>query len=95
MLFRSIVFANGGEPEVYLSSADFMPRNFDTRVETIFPVYEKKLKDQLIDYFDIQWSDNAKARVLDRNLSNGYRRAKKAKPVRAQFDIETYLRERN
>jgi len=92
---RMIVFANGGEPEVYLSSADFMPRNFDTRVETIFPVYEKKLKSQLIEYFDIQWSDNAKARILDRNLSNGYRRVKKGDSVRAQFQIETYLRERN
>ncbi len=92
---RMIFFENGGEAEVFLSSADFMPRNFDTRVETIFPVYEKKLKNQLIDYFNIQWSDNAKARILDRNLSNGYRRSKKGGSVRAQFDIESYLREHN
>ena len=79
---RMLIFTNGGEPEVYLSSADFMPRNFDTRVET-----------QLIDYFDIPWSDNTTARLLDRNLTNGYRVAKKGgKKVRAQFAIEDYLR---
>ena len=88
-----LIFTNGGEPEVYLSSADFMPRNFDTRVETIFPVYDPELRTQLIDYFDIQWSDNTKARLLDRNLTNGYRVAKKGgKKVRAQFAIEDYLR---
>ena len=90
---RMLFFTNGGEPEVYLSSADFMPRNFDTRVETIFPVYDPELRKQLIDYFDIQWSDNTKARLLDRNLTNGYRVAKKGgKKVRAQFAIEDYLR---
>lgn len=90
---RMLIFANGGEPEAFLSSADFMPRNFDTRVETIFPVYEPGLRDQLLDYFEIQWSDNTKARVLDRNLTNEYRRARKgAKRVRAQFALEDYLR---
>ena len=90
-----LLFGNGGEPEVFLSSADFMPRNFDTRVETIFPVMEPRLRDQLIDYYNIQWSDNTKARILDRNLLNGYRPVKRgAKRVRAQFDLETYLAEK-
>ncbi len=92
---RMLIFENGGEPEVFLASADFMPRNFDTRVETIFPVYEKKLKNQLIEYFNIQWRDNTKARTLDRNLSNGYRKGEPGKPARAQIDIETYLRGQN
>jgi polyphosphate kinase len=90
---RMLILTNGGEPEVYLSSADFMPRNFDTRVETIFPVYEPELRKQLIDYYDIQWSDNTKARLLDKSLTNGYRTAKKGvKRVRAQFALEDYLR---
>lgn len=93
---RMLIFGNGGDPEVFLSSADFMPRNFDTRVETIFPVYDPKLRQQLIGYFDIQWSDNTKARILDRELANGYRPVKKgAKRVRAQFDLESYLRKLN
>lgn len=91
---RMLLFENGGTPEVFLSSADFMPRNFDTRVETIFPVREPRLRDQLVEYYEVQWSDNTKARVLDRDLRNGYRRAKKgAKRVRAQFDLETRLRQ--
>lgn len=92
---RMLIFENGGSPEAYLSSADFMPRNFDTRVETIFPVLEPRLRDQLIDYYNVQWSDNTKARILDRNLQNGYRPVKKGtKRFRAQFDLETYLREK-
>ncbi len=92
---RMIIFENAGDPAVFLSSADFMPRNFDTRVETIFPVYDKKLKHQLGEYFNIQWNDTTKARLLDRNLENRYRKANRDKPARAQFDIETYLRSVN
>ncbi|MAS91673.1 MAG: polyphosphate kinase 1 [Verrucomicrobiales bacterium] len=92
---RMLIFENEGNPLVYLSSADFMPRNFDSRVETMFPILDKKLKGQLTEYFDIQWRDNTKARVLDGKLKNGYRDRGKAKPVRAQFDIEKYLREIN
>lgn len=92
---RMLIFENGGDPEVHLSSADFMPRNFDTRVETMFPVYEPKLREQLVDYYNVQWSDNSKARLLDRNLENSYRPAKRgSKRIRAQFDFENYLRER-
>ncbi len=89
---RLLIFENDGDPEVFLSSADFLPRNFDSRIETVFPVYDKKLKAQLIKYFDLQWSDNVKARVLDTDLTNTYRRDGK-KPVRAQYEIENYLRE--
>ena len=90
---RMLIFGNGGKPEVYLSSADFLPRNFDTRIETIFPVYDPKLSGQLIDYFEIQWRDNTKARILDKDLTNSYRRRKKDEPeVRSQYEIEEYLR---
>jgi len=90
---RLLIFENNGEPEVFLSSADFLPRNFDSRVETIFPIYDKRLKKQLIAYFEIQWSDNTKARILDECLSNHYRKRKPGeRPRRAQFDIEEFLR---
>ncbi len=89
---RMLVFENGGDPEVFLSSADFMPRNFDTRVEAIFPVLDRRLRRELIDYFNLQWRDSTKARILDRHLSNEYRRPKKGRRYRAQFDIEDYLR---
>ena len=90
---RIFVFGNDGNPEVYLSSADFLPRNFDSRVETVFPVIDKRLSKQLIQYFEIQWSDNVKARVHDENLSNQFRKQKPDEEViRSQFAIEDYLR---
>jgi len=90
---RIMIFENAGQQEIYLSSADFLPRNFDTRVETVFPVYDEKLRGQLREYFEIQWRDNTKARILDEDLRNHYRpRGKKEAPVRAQYDIESYLR---
>lgn len=93
---RMFFFENDGDPEMYLSSADFLPRNFDSRVETVFPILDRKLRKQLIEYFEIQWRDNVKARILDYNLSNQYReRSKGDRDVRAQFAIEEFLREVN
>ncbi|MCB1231896.1 MAG: polyphosphate kinase 1 [Verrucomicrobiae bacterium] len=90
---RLLIFHNEGNPEMYLSSADFLPRNFDTRVETIFPVLEPKLAEQLLEYFEIQWRDNCKARILDKDLQNRFRkRGKNEEKVRSQYEIEKYLR---
>lgn len=90
---RILWFHNGGEPLVYLSSADFLQRNFDTRVEIIFPLRDPTLAAQLRRYFEIHWSDNRKARILDRDLTNRFRRRTKGSPeIRAQFAIEEYLR---
>lgn len=93
---RMLIFTNGGDPEVYLCSADLMSRNLDSRVETVIPVYDPKLREELSRYFDIQWSDNSKARILDRHLTNRHRTRKgKEKSVRAQFALETFLRQQN
>ncbi len=90
---RLLMFENGGNQKIYLSSADFLPRNFDSRIETIFPIYDKRLRKQLKNYFEIQWEDNSKARILDHDLSNQYRPWKVGDPVkRAQYDIENFLR---
>jgi len=89
---RLVIFENDGDPKVFLSSADFLPRNFDTRVETIFPINDKKLRTQMIDYFNIQWSDTTKARILDEGLTNSYRPLNGKPAVRSQFEIEKYLR---
>jgi polyphosphate kinase len=61
---RASVFGNGGDPEVYLSSADWMPRNLDRRVELMFPVQQQDLKEKLIRAIRAQMSDNQKARML-------------------------------
>ncbi len=65
---RIFYFANGGAPEIFLGSADWMPRNFDRRVEVLFPVEDKALKQRLIDeILAVTLLDDAKARVLRRD----------------------------
>ena len=65
---RVFHFANGGSPEVFLGSADWMPRNFDRRVEVVFPVEDKALKQRMIDeILAVTLLDDAKARVLRRD----------------------------
>lgn len=61
---RIFYFENGGEPEVYMGSADWMPRNLDRRVEIMFPILEEKLKEKAIHILQVQLEDNLKAHVL-------------------------------
>jgi len=89
---RVIMFHNGGDRRFYLSSADFLPRNFDSRCEVLTPVLDPWLQEQLARYLEIQWSDTVKARVLDTNLSNRLRQPEGDElPVRAQGAILEYL----
>ncbi len=87
---RIFLFANGGNPRCLLSSADFLPRNFDSRFEVVFPILDESLQAELRRVLEIQWSDNVKARVLDRNLNN--RIAKTGKePFRSQEEVRKWL----
>jgi polyphosphate kinase len=69
---RILIFRNGGNDEVYITSADLMTRNIDHRVEVTCPVFDKSLKKELKDIFEIQWNDRVKARRLDSTLSNKF-----------------------
>ena len=62
---RIFHFANGGKDEVYISSADWMPRNFHRRVEVMVPIEDAAVRARLIEILAIQWSDNVKAWVLE------------------------------
>lgn len=84
---RVWVFHNKGKQKVYLSSADWMLRNLEHRVEATCPVWHPELKQELIDILNIQLEDNVKARRLDNELSNDYVRTEKKK-IRSQ--VETY-----
>jgi polyphosphate kinase len=89
---RVFVFGNGGKPRYYLSSADLLPRNLDSRFEIICPVEDKKLQEQLATYLQLQWKDVVKARELDKKLSNPPRsKGKKARATRAQKTIRDWL----
>lgn len=86
---RLYMFANGGEQKTYISSADFMGRNLDNRVEISCPIYDEEIKAEINDTFAISWSDNVKARVISENQKNAYRRTKTEK-VRSQFKTYEY-----
>ncbi|MFT5848528.1 polyphosphate kinase 1 [Psychroserpens sp.] len=90
---RLYVFCNNNDTKVYISSADWMTRNIENRVEVSCPIYQDDIKQELLDVFDICWSDNVKARVIDSSQSNEYRTNSNAK-VRAQFALYDYFKEK-
>lgn len=88
---RVFIFANNKDPRFYIASFDWMTRNIDYRSEVGVPIYDKKLQEQLLDIMEIQWSDNTKARSIDENQSNTYRKRDVKNKVRAQDAIYNYL----
>ena len=86
---RLFIFENSGNPEVFISSADFMTRNIDNRVEVICPIYDKQIKKELIETFDIGWSDNVKARIQSSDLINDYKQDDNIK-IRSQQELYNY-----
>jgi polyphosphate kinase len=91
---RVLIFHNNGDPRIYLSSADWMERNLSYRIEASFPVYDPELKKEILDNIDLQLNDNVKARIIDNNQSNEYRRADSDIPVRAQLETYFYYKRR-
>ena len=87
---RIYIFGNAGDPEVFISSADFMTRNLDARVEVTCPIYDKEIKKELIETFEIGWKANVKARIHSAALLNQYRNRGDEKPFRAQQEMYNY-----
>ncbi|MEZ8144523.1 RNA degradosome polyphosphate kinase [Enterovibrio norvegicus FF-162] len=90
---RVFAFENGGERDVYISSADWMTRNIDNRIEVATPIKDQRLKDRIMDILEIQFSDRAKARVLDKEMSNAYVKRGNRKKIRSQIEIYDYLKQ--
>jgi polyphosphate kinase len=88
---RVYLFHNGGDTALYLSSADWMTRNIDQRVEVGVPVYDNRIKQQIISTLDIQWRDNVKARIIDAKHSNAYVKRGNKRNVRSQQEIYDFL----
>ncbi len=88
---RVMIFHNGGKEKVYISSADWMLRNIDHRIEVACPILEKNMQQEIKDLLNIQLSDNIKARILDNDLSNQYINPRNTKKVRSQVEIYNYL----
>jgi polyphosphate kinase len=90
---RVFIFGNQGKPEVYISSADFMTRNIDARVEVTCPIYDENIKLELIESFDVGWKGNVKARFHSEKLDNKYRvRNENERVFRAQIETYNYYR---
>ena len=87
---RVWVFHNRGKEKVYISSADWMLRNLEHRVEVTCPIWNKEIKKELKDILNIQLQDNVKARILDNQLSNEYVNTTKKK-IRSQVETYDYL----
>ncbi|SHG16776.1 polyphosphate kinase [Flavobacterium micromati] len=87
---RIYIFGNAGQTEVYISSADFMTRNIDGRVEVTCPIYDQAIKKELIDNFDIGWRGNVKVRLHSYKLDNKYKPRNHNAIFRAQFETYKY-----
>lgn len=89
---RVHIYCNGGNELIYLTSADFMTRNIDNRVEVGFPIYDEDLKKEIREIINIQLEDNTKAREINSQNNNRYHKTGSDVPVRAQIDIYNYLK---
>ena len=88
---RLVIFENEGDPKVYISSADWMARNMDNRIEVGCPIYDSKLKQRIIDIMEIQFKDTTKARIIDAEQKNAYVARGNRKKIRSQVEIYNYL----
>ncbi len=88
---RVWIFENGGKEKVYISSADWMVRNLDHRVEASCPILDERIKEELKDILNIQLEDNVKARLLNNELTNEYVRTEGPLQIRSQTQTYNFL----
>ena len=89
---RVYIFENGGDKKVFLSSADWMTRNIDYRIEVAVAILDPVLKQRILDIIAILFSDTVKARIIDKELSNRYVPRGNRRKVRAQQAIYDYIK---
>ena len=88
---RVMIFHNSGKEKYFISSADWMVRNLDHRIEATCPVFDKSIQHELKDILNIQLHDNTKARILDNHLLNNYVKEPGEKKIRSQIQIYNLL----
>jgi polyphosphate kinase len=91
---RIYLFHHRGEEKLFLSSADWMVRNLSYRIETTFPIYDRDIKQEILDILHIQKMDNVKARIIDQDHTNSYRRDKSDLAIRSQYETYYYYKRR-
>ncbi|WP_334322434.1 polyphosphate kinase 1 [Gilliamella apicola] len=90
---RVYIFENDGKKDTYISSADWMPRNLDNRIEVGVKIFDPILRSTIHDIFNIQCNDNVKARIIDKDNTNNYVLRGNKKKIRAQHAIYDYLKQ--
>jgi len=94
---RVFVFSDDGKNHMYISSADWMRRNLYRRIETAIPIFDSKIKKEILSYLAIQLKDNTKARLVNEKLENIIiERPKGARRIRAQeYTYKFFVRKLN
>ena len=92
---RVLIFHHDGKEKIIISSADWMVRNLDHRVEVAIPILDKHIQKELKDIIEIQLNDNVKARTLNNELDNEYVNPRNTTKVRSQIEIYNYLLNKN
>ena len=87
---RIFIFGNDDQPKYYIASADWMARNLDRRIEVCCPIYSKDLQNEILNFMDTQFTDNVKARILDKDLLNKYQKTDSIREIRTQFEMYNY-----
>lgn len=87
---RFFIFCNNNHPKYFISSADWMARNLDYRVEVAAPVYDPDIQNELRMILDAGFKDNVKARIVDSKQSNVFKREPKKKPYQSQIELHKY-----
>ena len=90
---RIFIFGNDGDTKIYISSADWMTRNLDNRVEVGCPLYDPEIRKELLDTFEMSWNDSVKARIFNEAQDNEYRESRNGE-VRSQFAMYDYYLEK-
>ncbi|MFA0116324.1 polyphosphate kinase 1 [Vibrio breoganii] len=90
---RVIITENNGDPKVFISSADWMTRNIEHRIEVAAPINDDKLKQRIIDIMELQFTDTVKARWIDKEMSNSYVARGNRRKVRSQIATYEYIKQ--
>jgi polyphosphate kinase len=91
---RVFIFCNNGDELLYISSADWMTRNLDRRIEVACPIYDKRIQQEIKNMIQIQMKDNVKARILDSDQENRYVNTKDETVVHSQMALYDYYKEK-
>jgi polyphosphate kinase len=87
---RFFIFCNNNHEKYFISSADWMTRNLDYRVEVAAPVYDHDIQKELREIFEAGFKDNVKARIVNAKQDNTYKSELKKKAFRSQMELHSY-----